>query len=158
MSSEPTDPNDIDALQRQIAELQAKLSAVQQSSATDTGAARQQDSNESDQPAVSINGDNADVINTGTSIATQGGAVVSGSVEAGNHFIGRDFIQTVTQVVHSDEDPEEAKSVIAHYLYALANELSGLKLGEIDVAAKETRREPMWSKNSSVLRYQQFNI
>ncbi len=112
MSSESTDPNNIEALQRQITELQARLSTAQQS-------------------------------NANTSIATKGGAAVQGSVEAGGHFIGRDFIQIVAQVVHSGEDPEEAQSVIAHYLYALANDLTGLKLGEINVAAKETSREPL---------------
>ncbi|MCG6869905.1 MAG: SUMF1/EgtB/PvdO family nonheme iron enzyme, partial [Gammaproteobacteria bacterium] len=93
---------------------------------------------------VSVGGKNTGNISTGTQTnTTQGGAVVQGSVEVGGHFIGRDFIQTVTQVVHSNEDPDEAKSVIAHYLYALANDLTGLKLGEIDVAAKETSREPL---------------
>jgi hypothetical protein len=93
--------------------------------------------------AIKVDGDNTGMLNTGTSITTQGGAVALGSVEVGGHFIGRDFIQSVTQVVHSDEDPEEAKSVIAHYLYALSNDLTGLKLGEIDVAAKDTSREPL---------------
>ena len=79
-----------------------------------------------------------------SSIATHGGAVVEGSVEVGGYFVGRDFIQTVTQVVHSDEEAEEAKAVIAHYLYALVSDLVVLKLGEIDMAAREaTQRQPL---------------
>lgn len=83
--------------------------------------------------------------NTGTqtNIATQGGAAVQGPVEVGGHFIGRDFIQVITQVVHTGEDPDEAQSVIAHYLDALAADLVGLKLGEIDVSTKQTDREPL---------------
>jgi hypothetical protein len=120
MGSEPTDPNDIEALQRQIAELQAKLSAAQQA---ETGGN-----------------------NTGTTIATHGGAAVQGSVEARGHFIGRDFVQYITQIVQGGEDPEEAKSVIAAYLQALASDLAGLKLAEIDASAAsvdKAAREPL---------------
>ena len=83
--------------------------------------------------SVQVAGDNAAPINTGTTVATEGGAFVDGAVEVRNgHFIGRDFIQYITQVVQGGEDPEEAKSVIALYLHALAADLAGLKLGEID--------------------------
>ncbi|MGZ8218754.1 hypothetical protein, partial [Methylomagnum sp.] len=76
-------------------------------------------------------------------IDTGGGAVVEGAVRtSGGHFIGRDFIQTITQVVRPGEDEEEAKSVIAHYLHALASDLAGLKLGEIDGSA-DPKREPL---------------
>lgn len=107
-------PTDIDALQRQIAELQAQLAAAQQ-----------------EKPI-------------GRAVSTQGGAFVEGAVEVRKgHFIGRDFIPTITNVIQGVEDPEEAKSVIALYLHALAADLAGLRLGEIDVAAKETSREPL---------------
>lgn len=92
---------------------------------------------------VKLEGDNTGILNTGMIVDTQGGAVVQGAVEAGGHFIGRDFIQHVTQIVRAGEDPEEAKSVIALYLHALAADLAGLKLGEIDVAAQETNRQPL---------------
>ena len=41
------------------------------------------------------------------------------------------------------EDPEEAKSVIALYLHALVTDLAGLKLGEIDTSADQTRQTPL---------------
>ncbi|MGH2745443.1 MAG: NACHT domain-containing protein, partial [Thermoleophilaceae bacterium] len=126
MGSEPPGPTDIDALQRQLAELQAKLAAAQEAQAAgecgvSTGA------------------------NTGTqTIATHGGAIVQGAVQVRNgHFIGRDFVQIVTHVTHAGEDPEEAKSVIALYLHALATDLAGLKLGEIDASADQTRQTPL---------------
>lgn len=82
------EPTEIEALQRQIAELQVQLAAAQAGGnatpRTDTG----------------------------------GGAVVEGAVRtSGGHFIGRDFIQTVTQVVQAGEDEEEAKSVIKSLQY-----------------------------------------
>lgn len=75
---------------------------------------------------------------------TQGGAAVAGGVETlGGHFIGRDYIQCITRIVQSGEDPEEAKSVIAHYLDVLAKDLAGLKLGQIDPTIDQTRRTPL---------------
>ena len=87
---------------------------------------------------VTVGGNSSGEIKTGMHVNTGGGAyvagdvntggdfvgcdkvaVVQGSVEAGGHFIGRDYIQILTQVVHEGEDVEEAKSVIAHYLFAL---------------------------------------
>ncbi len=59
------------------------------------------------------------------------------------HFIGRDFVQTITQVIQGGEDPEEAKSVIALYLHALAADLAGLRLGEIDSSVDQAHREPL---------------
>ncbi|WP_273703258.1 hypothetical protein, partial [Candidatus Accumulibacter vicinus] len=41
------------------------------------------------------------------------------------------------------EQSADDRAVIADYLAALASELAGLKLGEIDVAASDTRREPL---------------
>ncbi|QKS29406.1 MAG: Serine/threonine-protein kinase pkn1 [Accumulibacter sp.] len=118
MASEPTTPgsaDDIFRLQRQIAELQAQLAARQQGDA--------------DHPAQAID--------------TGGGAAVAGAVNAGGHFIGRDFVQVINRIVHHGEDPAEAKAVIAHYLAALAGELAGLRLGEIDLSASDGRREPL---------------
>ena len=94
--------------------------------------------------SVQVEGDNAAPINTGTTIATEGGAFIDGAVEVRNgHFIGRDFIQYITQIIQGGEDPEEAKSVIALYLHALSADLAGLKLGEIDAGAQETKRQPL---------------
>ncbi len=104
-----------------------------------SGAAAQDGGDALDAGSVKVAGDN-----TGTTIATQGGAVIEGAVEVHNgHFIGRDFIQTITQVIQGGEDPEEAKSVIALYLHALAADLAGLRLGEIDSSVDESRREPL---------------
>ena len=49
----------------------------------------------------------------------------------------------MTKVIHGGDDPEDAKSVIAHYLDALASDLAGLKLGEIDVSAADAGRQPL---------------
>jgi hypothetical protein len=128
------DPNNIEALRRRIAELEAG----QQPSVGDSGAATRGGGVARGERSVI-----EDSNNSGTTIATQGGTSVQGSVDAGGHFIGRDFIQYVTQIIHGDDDPDEAKSVIALYLYALAADLAGLKLGGIDVSATETKREPL---------------
>ena len=126
MGSESPGPTDIDALQRHLAELQAKLAAAQEAQAVG-------------ERGVSAGAD----IDTQT-IATQGGAVVQGAVQVRNgHFIGRDFVQIVTHVTHAGEDLEEAKSVIALYLHAFATDLAGLKLGEIDASADQTRQTPL---------------
>ena len=37
------------------------------------------------------------------------------------------FYQYVAQIIQGGEDPEEAKSVIALYLHALASDLAGLE-------------------------------
>ena len=138
MESEPTKPKDREeALKRQIAALQAQLAAERQANATEPDAPAPHE-----REAPSHHASDAGT-STGAAIRTQGGSVVQGSVEVGGHFIGRDFIKVVTEVVHRDEDPEEAQSVIAHYLYALANDLAGLNLGEIDVAAQDASREPL---------------
>ncbi|MGH8522904.1 MAG: hypothetical protein ACREXY_01380 [Gammaproteobacteria bacterium] len=93
---------------------------------------------------VHVSGKNTGNINTGTqTIATQGGAAVQGTIQAGEHFIGRDFVQFITGSPVGGEDPEEAKSVIALYLHALATDLAGLKLGEIDMSADQTRQTPL---------------
>ncbi len=95
---------------------QAKLTgagAIVQGSGTAVGAG-----------GVYVGGKNTGDINTGTRIDTHGGAYVDGPVEVLNgHFIGRDFIQPVPNVIQGGEDPEEAKSVIASYLHALAADL-----------------------------------
>ncbi|MET0167377.1 MAG: hypothetical protein ABW318_20535 [Vicinamibacterales bacterium] len=131
MGSEPTGPTDIEALKRQLAELQAKLDAAQQGQAASEG-------------GVSTDANNGTVNARTQTIVTQGGAVVHGAVQVRNgHFIGRDFVQIVTHVTEAGEDPEEAKSVIALYLHALAADLAGLKLGEIDASAERTRQTPL---------------
>ncbi|MFB1490063.1 MULTISPECIES: SUMF1/EgtB/PvdO family nonheme iron enzyme [unclassified Thiocapsa] len=131
MTSEPHDPGGIEALRRQIAELQAKLASAE---ATNPQAAQLSQHGGDDAPADS----------PAPGIATQGGAAIEGSVQVPNgHFIGRDFIQIITQAVQGGEDPAEAQSVIALYLHVLAADLAGLKLGEIDAAAQDPSREPL---------------
>ncbi len=127
MTSEPSAPTEVEALQRQIAELQAKLAAAQEH-----GDAPGERNVELEDP------------NTDTAVETQGGAFINGAVQVRDgHFIGRDFVQYITQIIQGGEDPEEAKSVIALYLYALATDLVGVKLGEIDSSVDQTRREPL---------------
>ncbi|MGB7991977.1 MAG: NACHT domain-containing protein, partial [Candidatus Methylophosphatis roskildensis] len=122
----PPDPKSVEALQRQIAELQAQLNAAKHGAG-----------------AVKVDGDNASPINTGTQTDTGGGAFVGGNATAGGHLIGRDYVQVITNVVRNGEDAEEAQSLIAHYLQVLAADLAGLRLGEIDLSAQEARREPL---------------
>ena len=130
MGSEPPGPTDIEALQRQLDELQAKLAAARQAQAVG-------------EQRVST-GANRGTVNTGTqTIATQGGAVVQGAIQAGGHVIGRDFVHYVTNITQVGEDADEAKSVIALYLHALVTDLAGLKLGEIDASADHTRQTPL---------------
>jgi hypothetical protein len=51
-------------------------------------------------------GANTGPVNTDMqTIATQGGALVQGAIQAGGHFIGRDFVQYVTNATQVGEDP-----------------------------------------------------
>ena len=123
MATRPLDTNDPDELKRQIAELQAKLDKAQ---------------------SVAPPGKSRGKKQASKSIKTQGGSAIDGSVEVLNgHFIGRDFIQVVTKTVQAGDDLEEAKSVIALYLHALATDLAGLKLGEIDASPDQTKQAPL---------------
>jgi formylglycine-generating enzyme required for sulfatase activity len=127
-----THQDELEALRRQVAELEARL-AAKESGLEDTG-----------EPSMQPASTNAGHSGAGARIATQGGAVFEGMVRVrSGNVIGRDFVQHITQIVQGGEDTEEAKSVIALYLEALVADLAGLKLGEIDVAAQETSREPL---------------
>lgn len=138
--------DEIEALRRQLAaarqreaDLQARLDAAQ---AQGSGASAQDEAaTAAGDRAALVQGDAA-FVNTGT-LHQNSGAVIEGAVLThGGHFIGRDYIQYITQVVGSGEE-EEAKSVIAHYLDALARDLSGLKLGEIDDATDRSKQKPL---------------
>ena len=94
-------PEQVQALQRQLADAQAQLAAMQAAQ----------------NPAAAA---------AGAPIVTQGGAAVAGSVDVrSGHFIGRDFVQHITQVMQAGDDPAEVQSVIAHYLHTLAIDLAG---------------------------------
>ncbi|MBN8519118.1 MAG: SUMF1/EgtB/PvdO family nonheme iron enzyme [Candidatus Accumulibacter sp.] len=56
---------------------------------------------------------------------------------------GGQFTQIVKKKVQRRDKSADDRAIIADYLAALASELSGLKLGEIDVAASDARREPL---------------
>ncbi len=147
MTGQPSGPIDPAALQRQIAELQAQLAAMQQAARFGTvsgaGAVAQGGGDALGERAVQT-GDNSGDINTGVQIETAGGAVFAGAVvTGGGHVIGRDYIAHLTQILQAGEDPREAQSVIALYLHALVADLAGLRLGEIDLGAQETGREPL---------------
>ena len=95
---------------------------------------------------MKVEGDNSGAINTGmqSMTATHGGAVIQGAVQVDNgHFIERDFVQIITEVTSRGEDPEESKAVIALYLHALAADLAGLRLGEIDASADQAGKTPL---------------
>lgn len=118
------DTNDPEALRRQIAELQARLAVSEQTASTSPASAMQA-------PAS-------------THISTHGGGAFEAAVTVTNgHVIGRDFVQIVQQSIASNDDAEEAKSVIALYLHALAADLAGLKLGEIDGSTDPSRQTPL---------------
>ena len=94
-----TDPDPDDesavAIQRQIAELQAKLARKQAATA---------ESAASPKPRKAAT----------TRVKTGGGAAVQGSVKLRNgHFIGRDSIHIVNQIVKKGEDAEDAQLALA---------------------------------------------
>ena len=76
-------------------------------------------------------------------VATAGGAAVNGNVNAGGHFIGRDFIQTIQQVLAPGDDPAQAEAIVGHYMHAQAMALAGLKLSEIDPTLDRSQRSPL---------------
>jgi hypothetical protein len=116
MSNDRIDPNDFEAIARRYAELQAQRAAA------------------SDEP----------IAPTASRTNTGGGANIGHGVRVGNgHFIGRDYIQHLTQIVQSGEDAEAVKNTIALYLHNLSTQLAGLRLGEIDGSIDPTRREPL---------------
>ncbi len=82
--------------------------------------------------AVLVVGSSYAPIKTTTQIDTRGG-----------HVIGRDFIQHIMQVAQPGEDPAELQSVVASYLDSLANDLAGIKLGDIDDAPDQSRQTPL---------------
>jgi predicted NACHT family NTPase len=134
MDSLPFNPNDIEALRRRIAELETSQHPTVGDSDSGIWAG---------QVARIGHEEEADYDRSGTVIGTQGGAFTQGSIEAGGHFIGRDFIQFTTQIIYDGEDPDTARSVIALYLYALVADLSGIKLGEVDIDVTHMQREPL---------------
>lgn len=114
--SEPTDKADVEALRRQIAELQAEVAAARQ--------VRRK-------PANRV-----------SKIDTSGGTAIQGGVKTyGGHFIGRDFVQVIDQGYSRDDERQEARSIIAHYLDALVRDLAGLKLTAIDSSAAQPHKE-----------------
>lgn len=135
MPANPADGADHEALQRRIAALEAELAAAKAAKAASDaipGAL-----------GVQVDGNNSGSVNTGTQTSsTEGGALIGRDVIVrGGHFIGRDFIQSITHITHQGEDPAESQSVIAHYLHALIADLAGLRLGEIDASADPTPDE-----------------
>ena len=126
-----------------LAPLRAQL-AASNANTSGSGALAQGGGTALGKRSAQVFGDNFASIDTSTKIETQGGAVIEGSVRVRNgRFIGRDFVQYVTQIIQGGEDPEEANSVIALYLHALATDLAGVRLGEIDASVDQTRRDPL---------------
>jgi Sulfatase-modifying factor enzyme 1/NACHT domain len=79
-----------------------------------------------------------------TKIATGGGAAVGGSIKTrGGHFIGRDYLKIIINVVRGDGDAQEARSVIEHYLHVLAADLARLNLNAIEVGSAAPNKEPL---------------
>ena len=119
MESQPFDPNDIEALKRRIAELEAAQKAGPPNSGTEIATGNV----------------------SGTGIAIGPGA--QASVTHGGYFINTALVQFVTTITQTGEDPEDTKSVVALYLHALCADLAGLKLGEIDLSAEQARQTPL---------------
>ncbi|TVR65826.1 MAG: NACHT domain-containing protein, partial [Candidatus Competibacteraceae bacterium] len=71
-------PDDIEALQRQIAELQARLGAAQQAGVSGSGAITQDGGTALGERSVKVDGDSAGPINTGLQIVTHYHAAISG--------------------------------------------------------------------------------
>lgn len=119
-----SDPSEeIQELKRQIALLEAREAAREASN--DEAA---QTSGLADSPTV----------NTG------GGAMVGQSVRVGNgHFVGRDLIQHITQMIQPGESAADAENLIALYLHTLVSDLAGLRLGEIDGSLDDRGRQPL---------------
>jgi hypothetical protein len=117
--SESNAGDDADALkaaQRKIEELEAQLAAVR-------GEAL---------PSA------ANTVHSG------GGAVVAQGVQVGNgHFIGRDYIASITQIVQSGDDQTHVENLIALYLHVLSHKLAGLRLGEIDSKLDSSGRDAL---------------
>ncbi len=129
METQATDPDDIEAMEREMAELQARIAAAKQAQLQGSGAINQGSGTALGERAINIEGPNPGIANSGTL--------------RDGYAIGRDLFQIITQITYSGEDPEEAKSVIAHYLHALANDLAGLKLGDIDTSAAKPGQSPL---------------
>ncbi len=143
MAKKSPNAESVEELQRQIAALQSQLATLSQSA--ESRQPPESDGAETGPARDTIIGDNVSGDKIEQLFDTGGGAAFAGAVQAGGHVIGRDFIQYITQVVRSGEDAEEARSVVAAYLHALAGDLAGLKLGEIDASAisPDIRREPL---------------
>jgi hypothetical protein len=106
MAPRPPDPTDVEALQRQSAELQALVAAGQQANVSGPGAAAQGSGDAPAEGGVKVAGDNAGTINTGTQIDTGGGAFIPGNVTAGGDFVARD--KNIYVTVQSAKKPPSA--------------------------------------------------
>ena len=77
-------------------------------------------------------------------VQTGGGAVFKRSVTSSSgHVIGRDFVQVIEQMTVQGEDAKDATLALASYLHALATDLAGLNLGDIDASPDQTRQTPL---------------
>ena len=92
---------------------------------------------------MKVDGDNASPINTGTQIRHRRRRTLRVAFHGRRPSHRPRLRPDHHQIIQSGEDPEEAKSVIAHYLQVLADDLAGLRLGEIDASAKDPEREPL---------------
>jgi hypothetical protein len=90
-----------------------------------------------------LNGDGAIAQGGGTAVGA--GGVYVGGQNTGNINSGTQFITNrhVTHFTGITVDRNKAKQIIAKYLDALVSDLAGLKLGEIDAAAANTRQSPL---------------
>ena len=121
----------IAALEKQIAELQAKLASAQQASGAMAPPADGPTSTTAAARAVIVGGNNDRDINTGEQLNISG------------HVVGRDFIQIINKIVHHGESPDRAQSIVGHYLQALVTDLAGLKSVGIDSGAAQPGSEPL---------------
>jgi len=126
MSVESDDPA---ALRRQIEELTSRLELLEANGPR----ARRRNAKVAESRSVRMGG-----------VHTAGGTAISGDVkvESGD-FIGRDAITVIERLIVTGADAGQAKMNVAAYLDALARDLSGVRLGDIDAGADHRRQAPL---------------
>jgi hypothetical protein len=113
-SDSPKKHDELEAIKRQIAELQAKLQQAQVASQI-----------EEERKATH-------------------GTLINGCVKLKDgNFIGRDFIQLIQPTFVQPGDESEEIKHVAHYLRNLVNDLSGLKLTDVVTDVISDNHQPL---------------
>ncbi len=112
------DPDaELQALQRQVARLQAQMAARQQA---------------------------AGAVPPAATVKVDGGTAVAGSVQTdGGHFIGHDLVMIIQHGLPASADAAQAQSIFGHYLHVLVADLAGLPLGAFNAGVDKSRNTPL---------------